>query len=148
MTAGLQSRAFAEARSDNFVFSPVRGRNRAKSFELVPAARAGISMGMKLPEAARTIVASEAALLGWFEAARPGDRFTYHIGHLAADRARESSGLGAGAREVLGRVADRVMALAGQNLLIAVQQRLGDGRMAYLAIKAKAGMRPVGRGAR
>jgi hypothetical protein len=148
MTAGLQSRAFAEARADNFVFSPVRGRNRAKSFELVPATRAGISMGMKLPEPIRTIVTSEAALLGWFEAARPGERFTYHIGHLAADRARETSGLAAGAREVLGRVADRVMALAGQDLLIAVQQRLDDGRMAYLAIKAKAGIRPAGRGAR
>jgi hypothetical protein len=139
MTAGLQSRAFAEARSDNFVFSPVRGRNRAKSFELVPAARAGISMGMKLSEPARTMATSEAALLGWFETARPGERFTYHIGHLAVDRARETSGLAAGAREALGRIADRVMALVGQEMLIAAQQRLDDGRMAYLAIKA--GMR-------
>lgn len=139
MTAGLQSRAFAEARSDNFVFSPVRGRNRAKSFELVPSARAGISMGMKLSEPARTIATSEAALLGWFETARPGERFTYHVGHLAVDRARETSGLAAGAREALGRIADRVMALVGQEMLIAAQQRLDDGRMAYLAIKA--GMR-------
>lgn len=139
MTAGLQSRAFAEVRTDNFVFSPVRGRNRAKSFELVPAARAGISMGMKLPEPVRTIATSEAALLGWFETARPGERFTYHIGHLAVDRARETSGLAAGAREALGRIADRVMALAGQDMLIAAQSRLDDGRMAYLAIKA--GMR-------
>jgi len=139
MTAGLQSRAFAEARTDNFVFSPVRGRNRAKSFELVPAARAGISMGMKLSEPARTMATSEAALLGWFETARPGERFTYHIGHLAVDRARETSGLAAGAREALGRIADRVMALVGQEMLIAAQQRLDDGRMAYLAIKA--GMR-------
>jgi hypothetical protein len=146
MTAGLQSRAFAEARADNFVFSPVRGRNRAKSFELVPAERAGISMGMKLPEPARTIVTSEAALLGWLETARPGERFTYHIGHLAADRARETSGLAAGAREALGRIADRVMTLVGQDLLIAVQQRLDDGRMAYLAIKT--GLRSAGRGSR
>lgn len=146
MTAGLQSRAFAEARTDNFVFSPVRGRNRAKSFELVPAARAGISMGMKLPEPARTIVTDEAALLGWFDTALPGAHFTYHIGHLAADRARETSGLAAGAREALGRIADRVMTLVGQDMLIAVQQRLADGRMAYLAIKA--GMRAAGRGAR
>lgn len=146
MTAGLQSRTFAEARSDNFVFSPVRGRNRAKSFELVPAARAGISMGMKIPEPIRTIATSEAALLGWFETARPGERFTYHIGHLAVDRARETSGLAAGAREALGRVADRVMALVGQDMLIAVQQRLDDGRMAYLAIKA--GMRATGTCAR
>src|SRR5690554_2172649 len=113
MTAGLQSPVFAEARTANFVFSPVRGRNRAKSFELVPAARAGISMGMKLSEPARTMATSEAALLGWFETARPGERFTYHIGHLAVDRARETSGLAAGAREALGRIADRVMALVG-----------------------------------
>ncbi len=146
MTAGLQSRGFAESRTDNFVFSPVRGRNRAKSFELVPAARAGISMGMKIPEPVHAIATSEAALLGWFETSRPGERFTYHIGHLAADRARETSGLAAGAREALGRIADRVVALAGQDLLIAVQQRLDDGRMAYLAIKA--GLRPTGRGAR
>lgn len=146
MTARLQSCAFAEARTDNFVFSPVRGRNRAKSFELVPAARAGISMGMKLPEPARTIVTSEAALFGWFETARPGERFTYHIGHLAADRARETSGLAAGAREALNRIADRVMTLVGQDMLIAVQSRLDDGRMAYLAIKA--GLRPTGWSAR
>lgn len=146
MTARLQSCAFAEARTDNFVFSPVRGRNRAKSFELVPAARAGISMGMKIPEPIRTIVTDEAALLGWFETARPGERFTYHIGHLAVDRARETSGLAASAREALGRIADRVMALAGQDMLIAVQSRLDDGRMAYLAIKA--GLRAAGRGTR
>ena len=139
MTAGSHSRAFAEACTDNFVFYPVRGRNRAKSFELVPAARASISMGMKSPEPVHAIVTSEAALFGWFETARPGERFTYHIGHLAVDRARETSGLAAGAREVLGHVADRVMALVGQDMLIAVQQRLDDGRMAYLAIKA--GMR-------
>lgn len=93
-------------------------------------------MGMKIPEPIRTIATSEAALLGWFETARPGERFTYHIGHLAVDRARETSGLAAGAREALGRIADRVMTLAGQDMLIAVQQRLDDGRMAYLAIKA------------
>lgn len=93
-------------------------------------------MGRKLPEPARTIATSEAALLGWFVAARPGERFTYHIGHLAADRARETSGLATGAREALSRIADRVMALAGEDMLIAAQQRLDDGRMAYLAIKA------------
>jgi len=38
------------------------------------------------------------------------------------------------------------MTLVGQDLLIAVQQRLDDGRMAYLAIKA--GVCSAGRGSR
>jgi hypothetical protein len=146
MSAAMHSRAFAGTRTDHFVFSPVRGRNRAKSFELVPGGRAGISMGMKLPEPARTTVTNEAALLGWFETALPGECFTYHIGHLAADCARESSGLAATARDMLGCIADRVMALVTEGRLIAVQRRLDDGRTAYLAIKA--GMRSAGRSAR
>jgi len=136
MNAAMHSRVFAGPRTDDFVFSPVRGRNRAKSFELVPGGRAGISMGMKLPEPARTTVTNEAALLDWFETARPGDRFTYHVGHLAADRARESSGLASTAREMLGRMADHVMALVTEGRLIAVQRSLDNGRTAYLAIKA------------
>ncbi|MGE0257108.1 MAG: hypothetical protein AB7T39_21140 [Alphaproteobacteria bacterium] len=138
MTAPLQGRAFAGVRSDDFVFAPLRVRNRAKSFALVPGAVAGIAMGMNTPGPVRTIVADEAALLDWLGTARPGDRFTYHIGHLAADRARETSGLAATAREMLGRVADHVMALAADDLLTAAQRRLGDGRTAYLAIKVDA----------
>lgn len=138
MTAPLQGRAFAGVRSDDFVFAPLRGRNRAKSFALVPGAVAGIAMGMNTPGPVRTIVTDEAALLDWVETAQPGDRFTYHIGHLAADRARETSGLAAAAREMLGRVADHVMALAADDLLLAAQRRVGDGRTAYLAIKVDA----------
>lgn len=136
MNAAMQSRVFAIARADHFVFSPVRGRRRAKSFELVHGGQAGTSLGMKVPEPVRSIVTSEAALLGWFETAIPGERFTYHVGHLAADRARETSGLAGAAREMLSRMADRVRTLVGQDRLIAVQQRLADGRSAYLAIKA------------
>lgn len=98
-------------------------------------------MGMNIPEPVRTIVATEATLLGWIETARPGDRFTYHIGHLAADRMRETSSLGVAARETLGRIADRVMALVTEGLVIATQRRLDDGRMAYLAIRSGANRR-------
>ena len=141
MTADLQARVFARARTDTFVFSPVRGRIRAKSFELVLPARACISMEMKIPEPTHTTVTSEAALFDWFETAQPGERVTYHIGHLAVDRAREATGLATGTREGLGRLADRVMALVGQDMLIAVQQRLDADRMAYLAIKVRHGRR-------
>lgn len=136
MNAASHSRVFAGTRTDHFVFSPVCGRNRAKSFELVPGGQGCIPMGMHVPEAVRTIVTNEAALLSWFETARPGECFTYHVGHLASDRARESSGLATTARDMLGCIADRVMALVTEGRLIALQRRLDDGRTAYLAIKA------------
>jgi hypothetical protein len=92
-------------------------------------------MGMKITDPARNIIADEAALLGWFDTAPPGEHVAYHIGHLASDRAPESSRLTATARDALDRVADRVMALVGRDLLIVVQRRLESGQMAYLAIK-------------
>lgn len=136
MNAASKNSIFAQARDSDFVFSPVHGRKRAKSFELVPVHQACISMGMKIAEPTHNIIADEAALIGWFETAGLGERCTYHIGQLAADRARDTSQLPRDAREALGRVADRVMALATDNLVIAVQQRLDDGRTAYLAIKS------------
>ena len=138
MSAVHQRRVFAGARTPDFVFAPVRGRSRAQSFELVPRRRTGIPMGMKAPEPAPVIVADEAALLGWMEAAQCGDRFVYHVGHLGTDRARETSRLAPAAREMLGRIADRVMALVLEDLLLAAQARLDDGRTAYIAIKAGA----------
>jgi hypothetical protein len=93
-------------------------------------------MGMKITDPARTIIADEAALLGWFETALPNECSIYHIGHLASDRAQETSCLTTAARVVLGDVADRVMALVERGLLIAVQQRLDHDQVVYLAIKA------------
>jgi hypothetical protein len=45
------------------------------------------------------------------------------------------SNLNAGARANLNSTAHRVMALVEQGAVLAVQQRLDDGRIAYLAIK-------------
>jgi len=120
----------------------LRARSAAKSLEYVPALHSGISMAMEIADmhhaatetatahAARP-AAGEAALLVWLGTARPGERFVYHAGHLAADRASA-----AGMQQELGRIADRVMALAVEGRVLPVQMRLANGRVTYLAIKA------------
>jgi hypothetical protein len=118
-----------------------RARSAAKSLEYVRARRSDISIVMEIADmhhaatdgatahAARP-AAGEVALLGWLGTACPGERFVYHVGHLAADRASA-----AGMQQELGRIADRVMALAAEGRLLPVQMRLADGRFTYLAIK-------------
>lgn len=108
---------------------PVRPAVRHRAFGLGDRRLVGI------PETVNGLITSETLLLGWFERAEPGERFIYHIGHLGADRARDTSCLSVMACEALGRIAGRVMVLAEKGQLIAVQQRLNDGRMAYIAIK-------------
>lgn len=130
MTAGLQSRAFAEARSDNFVFPPVRGRNRAKSFELVPAARAGIPMGMKPTARIPAPVTNELAFIGWVDRAMPGDVLEYHRGFLAFD----ASQLCEPDRAELLKLAHRAMRAAGLGLVHLVQRRNAPNDFSYLAI--------------
>lgn len=120
----------------------LRSRNPSKSFEYAGARRPTIPMVMNIPETSHRIigadaaeapqfVTAESALLVWLSAARPKDRFVYHLGHLAADRVSA-----AGMHREVGRLADRVMALAAEGQVLPVQMRLPDGRMAYLAIKA------------
>ncbi len=135
MSAATQQRRFAEARSDDFVFSPLRGRSRAKTCALVPTAPACISMGMKNASPDRAVVRNELELQRWLEVAEPGTSSIYHVGHLACDRSPDMSNLNAGARATLNSTAHRVMALVEQGAVLAVQQRLDDGRIAYLAIK-------------
>ena len=64
------SAAFAGARTNYFVFSAVRQRSGAKTFEFVPGRLGGISMGMTITNPTRAIAVNDAALLGWFEAAQ------------------------------------------------------------------------------
>lgn len=75
----------------------------------------------------------ENAFDGWLKAASPGEHLVYHVGHLVFDRSGGSE-LAQSRRQTLNRVANRVMALAECGRLILTQQRLDDGRMAYLAI--------------
>ena len=137
MTAGTPRRIFAAPRTNDFVFSPVRERSRAKTFELLPISTAGISMGMKITDPSRTVIADEAALLAWVEAAPPGACSLYHVGHLASDRGQDTSRLTSPARAALNGIAHRVMTMVEQAMVIAVQQRLDDGQIAYLAIKTR-----------
>lgn len=137
MSAPTPGRVFAAPRTNDFVFSPFRERSRAKTFELVPVATASISMGMKITDPARTVIADEATLLAWVATALPGARSIYHVGHLASDRSQDTSRLAAPERAALNRIAHLVMSLVEQGVVIAVQQRLDDGQIAYVAIKAR-----------
>lgn len=144
MTQAMTADTCAESRSDHFVFSPVRGRNRAKTREFVQGPASCTAMGMKNTEPTRALLTDETALLDWLRTAQPGERFLYHIGHLAADRERGSTALTDPQREALCRLADRVLTLVTDDTLTAAQRRRADGHMAYLAIKTsdrKAGRR-------
>ena len=145
MNAFAQQRRFAESRSDYFVFSPVRARSRAQTCELAPIPPSCISMEMKNTDPTRVFISGETELLTWLELAAPGARSIYHVGHLACDRSPDMSNMNAAARADLNSIAHRVMALVEQRAVIAVQQRLDDGQVAYLAIKAR--VRPSRSGA-
>jgi len=136
MNATSEIRACAGARTDNFIFSPVRGRKRAKSFELVPAEQAGISMGMNLPLLARTIRLhlKEIELCAWIGQARPGDVLEYHRGFLALDVLRHGSRLSERERAELARVGRRALWAAEQGFVHLVQRRHGLDDYSYLAI--------------
>jgi hypothetical protein len=141
MNAVTQGRAFAGARSDNFVFSPVRGRNRTKSFELVPGGRACISMGMKTADHVSILFGNEVALTAWLSQAAPGETIEYHRGFLGIDRTPLGQPMSPEDRGHLVRVAERAMRLAEQGLVHLVQRRLGADTFSYLAV---ARARPAG----
>ena len=130
MTAPRQNQTFAGPRSANFVFSPVRGRNRAKSFELVPGATAGIPMGMKN----HSLILTEIELCGWLGQAAPGDSIEYHRGFLALDRCRIGGRLREQDATELSRVADRAWLAAEGRLVHLVQRRNGQDDYSYLLV--------------
>lgn len=141
MNAATRGGIFAGARSDNFVFSPVRGRNRTKSFELVPGGRAGISMGMKTADHVPILFASEVALTAWLSRAAPGEAIEYHRGFLGIDRTPLGQPMSTEDRGHLIRIAECAMRLAEQSLVHLVQRRLGADTFSYLAV---ARARPAG----
>ena len=96
-------------------------------------------------ESARRL--NEDGFCRWVGRADPGDVVEYHRGHLAVDRARETSRLDAAERRELGRTADRALRLAAEGRLVLVQRRLGPDGFSYLAIKTSGrphGLRAMG----
>ena len=79
---------------------------------------------------------NERAFLAWIDRAAPGERITYHEGHLGFDRTRGHSSLSEPAIEELNRVAGLAMTLAEFGHVLLVQRRIAEDRVAYLAIMA------------
>lgn len=76
-----------------------------------------------------------ATLDRWVERADPGDVIEYHRGHLATDRFPGQSALPPRQYQELGRIAERVAALAAQGRVALAQKRIDVERVAYLAIR-------------
>lgn len=123
----------AISRTDHFVFAPVRGRNRAKTCELVQGAASGISLGMQTNERIRLLV-TDAALAGWLGQAEPGDVLEYYQGFLVLDTSPMAKRLSDADRTALVKVARRALWAAEHDLVHLVQRRLGTEAFAYLAI--------------
>ena len=64
--------------------------------------------------------------------AKPGTVIVYHVGHLAFDRTLTAGVLPEWRRRELGAVANRTLLLAESGWVHLFQQRLDDGRCAYL----------------
>ena len=71
---------------------------------------------------------------GWVGAAAPGDRLEYHRGFLAVDIVPVISKLPEPERAALKQLAGRAWWAAEQRLVHLVQERLGPGLFAYIAI--------------
>ena len=130
MNAGMQNRDCAETRNDNFVFAPVRERSGAKSFELVPGERAGISMGMKNA----SLILSDVAFCGWLGQAVPGDAIAYHRGFLALDCVPQTARTTACERVELMHLARCAIRAAENGFVHLVQRRNGENDFSYFAI--------------
>lgn len=79
----------------------------------------------------------ENGLVDWLIDAKPGDRAVYYRGHLGHDRMPSAKVLDRGIRTELHAVANRVMVLAGQGLVIPVQKRVGPEDCLYIVVKAQ-----------
>jgi hypothetical protein len=79
----------------------------------------------------------ETGLVDWLIDAKPGDRVVYYRGHLGHDRMPSAKVLDRRVRTELHAVANRVMALAGQGLVLPVQKRVGPEDWLYIAVKAQ-----------
>lgn len=94
-------------------------------------------MTAAIPEAnIRKPVLNERAFLAWIDRAAPGERITYHEGHLGFDRTRGHSSLSETVLDELNCVAGLAMLLADAGHVLLAQRRVAEDRVAYLAIMA------------
>jgi hypothetical protein len=77
---------------------------------------------------------AEMDFAGWVGAAAPGDRLEYHRGFLAVDIVPVISKLPEPERAALRQTALRAWWASEQRLVHLVQERLGPGSFAYIAI--------------
>ena len=77
---------------------------------------------------------TEMDFAGWVGAATPGDRLEYHRGFLAIDIVPVISNLPETERAALKTLGSRAWWAAEQRLVHLVQERLGPGLFAYIAI--------------
>lgn len=96
-----------------------------------------ITEAAESPPSPQPLTVTEEVLCAWVGQADPGAAVEYHRGHLAVDRAPGLSPFGEKARRELGAVADRALSLAGEGLLLLVQERHAEGDSSYFAIKPR-----------
>ena len=70
-------------------------------------------------------------VLDWAARARHRDRLVYHVGDVAFERAQIADG------QRIGAVADAVATLHRQGVVLMVQRRRPDGRLDYIAQRAR-----------
>lgn len=134
MRVNIHSSDCAQLRTNNFVFAPVRGRNRAKSFELVQHERGYIATGMQRVQSVPTLIMNEVSFAAWIAQADAGDILKYHRGFLVIDTDKARTPLDEADRVRLLALARRAMQAAEIGLVHLVQRRHGDGDYSYLAI--------------
>lgn len=134
MRVNIHSSDCAQLRTNNFVFAPVRGRNRAKSFELVLHERGCISMGMQRAQSVPTLIMNEVSFAAWIAQAEAGEILKYHRGFLVIDTDKARTQLKEADRVRLLALARRAMHAAELGLVHLVQRRHGDGDYSYVAV--------------
>ena len=83
------------------------------------------------------LIIDAAGFEGWFRAAHPGSRITYHRGHLCVDRQQRPHAPHDPARAELNRLADGAMHASEQGLVHLFQKRHGEAHFSYIAIRAR-----------
>lgn len=129
----MNTRNHSDLRTDHFFFSPVRGRNRAKSFVLVRSDQSCTSIEMNNRKPIRCPF-TESTFCAWAAQAAPGDEAEYHRGRLDVDLTPLGAPMERESRAELARVAARARDLAARGFVHLVQRRHGPDDYSYRVI--------------